>query len=266
MGQIHYSFDPTRGFNSFEIKDLFDLLHRYYPEIPDDPKKIGAPSSFDSEKDRTIRELNDIIKKHEKENEKNVSTINELEQKLKDAQDMEKVALDDSERLSQQVNDKIAEIKKLASEYAENEKKLQNDFKNEKDKIEQEHQREVQKLNKEIEQLKEKLNYYDPTFNGEQSSDKYFNVEDKNLVETKSYDAPFIGKVSAEGKTIFSFNFEKGPHKYYSQNPNELENFCEITEIIEGANHIGREEWGQGKFSNGLLVVSKKAKIKLIRE
>ena len=51
MGQIHYSFDPNRGLH--EIKDLFDLLHRYFPNIPDDPKKIGAPSSADSEKDKT---------------------------------------------------------------------------------------------------------------------------------------------------------------------------------------------------------------------
>lgn len=237
MGQIHYSFDPTRGL--FEIKDLFDLLHRYYPEIPADPKKIGAPSSSDSEKDKTIRDLEEKITICQREDEKNTAKITELEQK----------------------------IEKLVATHTEKETKLKNDFKEEKSKIEQEHQSEIQKLNKEIEQLIKKLNIYEPSLNGDTGSDKYFIVEGPNLKETLSADAPFIGKVDMEGQTIFNFNVEKGRHKYFSQHPEELENYCEIIDSLEGANHIGLGEWGQGEYHhNGLLVVTKKAKIKLIRE
>ena len=264
MGQIHYSFDPTRGL--YEIKDLFDLLHRYFPNIPDDPKKIGVPSSSDSEKDKTIRDLNEAIKRHQKEHEKNRETITDLEQKLKDAEGMNKIYDEDTERLSKQVKEKIAENEKLIAEHANKEIKLMNDFKEEKSKIEQEHQSEIQKLNKEIEQLIKKLNIYEPSLNGDTGSDKYFNVEGPNLGETLSADAPFIGKVDMEGQTIFNFNVEKGPHKYFSQHPEELDNYCEIIDSLEGANHIGLGEWGQGKYHNGLLVVTKKAKIKLVRE
>lgn len=266
MGQIHYSFDPTKGIYSYELKDLFDLLHRYYPEIPADPKKIGAPSSSDSEKDKTIRDLKDEIKIRQREEDKSTAKITELEQKLHDAEEMNKLLDQDSERLSQQVKDKLAEIEKLVAAHSEKETKLQNDFMNDKNKIEQEHQHEVQELRKQIEQLIKKLNVYEPTLNGEPGSDKYFIVEGPNLAETYIADAPFIGKVSADGQTIFNFNVEKGPHKHYSQNPQELENFCEVIESIDGANHVGLGEWGQGKFLNGLLVVTKKAKIKLIRE
>lgn len=261
---IQCAFDPTRGL--YEIKDLFDLLHRYYPEIPADPKKIGIPSSSDSEKDKTIRDLKDEIKIRQRDAEKNATKISDLEKKLHESEEMVKILDQDSERLSQQVKDKLSEIEKLDASYKDRETKLQNDFKSEKNKIEQEHQHEVQELRKQIEQLVKKINVYEPTLNGEPGSDKYFNVEGPNLGETLIADAPFIGKVSADGQTIFNFNVEKGPHKHYSKNPQELENFCEVIESLDGANRIGLGEWGQGKFLNGLLVVTKKAKIKLIRE
>lgn len=257
MGQIHYSFDPTR---SYEIKDLFDFLHKLYPEIPADPKSYNKQnSSADSEKDRTIRELNDIIKKHEKENEKNNKEIESLREKLKEAEELSKMESDEVEKLSNQ-------NKNLIDENAKNETKLRTEFKSEINKIKEEKEKEIASLNKQIESYAKKLAIYEPTLNGETGNDRFFRIEGSNLEETLSSEAPFIGKVDVEGNAIFNFNVEKGPHKHFAQNPSELENYCEIIESIEGANHIGLSEWGKGKFLNGSLVVTTKAKIKLVRE
>ena len=264
MGQIHYTFDPTK---QNEIYDLFNFLHRLYPEITDNPMKIGAPSISDTEKDREICELNNKEKNYQMKYEDNSKIIIDLNQKLQEVEDRNKINEQDKESLSKQIEEINAEKESLIRQHAEKETKLQNDFETEKRRIEQEHQTEVQKLNKEIELLKKKLNHYEPTLNGEHSSDKKFNVEGQNLRETYDENAPFIGKVGLEGQTIFNFNLDKGPHKYYSQNPQELKNYCEIIESMDGANHIGLGEWGQGTLYNGgLLVVAKKAKIKLVRE
>ena len=250
MGQIQYSFDPTRP---YEIKDLFDLLHKFYPEIPADPKSFYKQnSSADSEKDSKIRELNETIKRHEKENEKNNKKIDSLREKLKEAEELSKMASDQN--------------KKLIDENAEKETKLRTEFKTEINKIKEEKEKEIASLNKQIESYVKKLAIYEPTLNGDTGNDKFFRIDKSNLEETFSSDAPFIGKVDVEGNAIFNFNVERGQHKYYAQNVYELENYCEIIENIEGANHIGLGEWGKGKFHDGLLVVTQKAKIKLVRE
>lgn len=257
MGQIHYSFDPTKN---WEIKDLFDLLHKFYPEIPADPKSYNKQNpSADSEKDRTIRELNELIKRHEKENEKNNKEIERLREKLKEAEELSKMESDEAEKLSIQ-------NKKLIDENAETENKLRTEFNTEINKIKEEKEKEIASLNRQIESYVKKLAIYEPTLNGETGNDKFFQIDGPNLQETYSSDAEFIGKVDVEGNAIFNFNVEKGQHKHFAQNPFELESYCEIIERIEGANHIGLGEWGRGKFHNGLLVVTTKAKIKLVRE
>ena len=265
MGQIHYTFDPTK---QNEINDLFNFLHCLYPEITDNPMMIGAPSILDTEKDREICELNNKEKDYQMKYEDNSKIIIELKQKLKEVEDRNKINEQEKENLFKQIKEISAEKESLISQHAEKETKLQDDFETEKRRIEQEHQTEVQKLNKEIEQLKKNLNHYVPTLNGEVSLDLYFNVDGETLIKTYDDTAPFIGKVGFDGRqTIFNFNVDKGPHKYYSQNPQELKNYCEIIESIDGANHIGLGEWGQGMLYNGYsLRLTKKAKIKLDRE
>lgn len=253
MGQIHYFFDPTR---SYEIKDLFDLLHKFYPEIPADPKSYNKQIySDDSENDRTIREQNELIKRLEKENEKNIKEIESLREKLKEAEELYKMESDEVEKLSNQ-------NKKLIDENAEKETELKSEI----NKIKEEKEKEIASLNKQIDSYAKKLAIYEPTLNGETGNDRFFRIEGANLEETLSLEAPFIGKVDGEGNAIFNFNVERGQHKYYAQNVSELENYCETIESIEGANHIGLGEWGKGKFRNGVLVVTTKAKIKLVRE
>lgn len=254
MGQIYYSFDPTKG--SYEIKDLFDLLHRYYPDIPADPKSFNKQNFVsDSEKDRTIRELNELIKRHEIDNEKNNKELESLRGKLKETEEL----YEEAKKLSIQ-------IEKLKEENAAKEEKYQTDFKNEINKIKSEKEEEIALLRKQIEWYVKKLANYEPSLNGDVGNEKYFNIDGVNLQETFSSDAPFIGKVDADGNAIFTFNVDKGPHKYYAQNVSEIENYCEIIDSVEGTNHIGLGEWGKGKFNNGLLVVVEKAKIKLVRE
>ena len=263
MGQINYSFDPK---SIYELGDLFDLLHRYYPEIPADYRKIGAPNSSDSEKDKAIRELNKEIELHQKENEKNVARISELEQQLKDAQELCKIAEDDSERFSQQIKGMKAENDRLVAEHAEKEQKLNNDFKDKLNTIKEEKEKDIASLQKQISELVKKLAIYEPSLNGGTEEDKFFNIEGINLSETYDDSAPFIGKVNANGDAIFNFNNDKGQHQFYSQNPSDLESFCEILDSVDGANHIGLGEWGKGKYNRGLLVITQKAKIKLTRE
>lgn len=258
MGQINYSFDPTKG--RYEIKDLFDLLHRFYPEIPDDPYNYNKQNSANNlEKDREIQELNGIIEKQKNETENKNKEIESLKEKLKDAEESSKMRSEEVEELQNQ-------IKKINEESTAKEDKLQTDFKNEIDKLKEEKEREIASLNKQLENYKMKLALYEPTMNGDTGSDIFFNIEGCNLLHTNSSDAPFIGKVDVEGKAIFTFNVERGQHKYYVQNVSELKDYCDIIESVEGANHIGLGEWGKGQFHNGLLIVTTKAKIKLVKE
>jgi vacuolar-type H+-ATPase subunit I/STV1 len=257
MGQIHYSFDPTRG--KYELRDLFDLLHRYYPEIPADPNKIGSNPNGDSEKDRTIRELNEEIKRHVKENASNTEKINRLEQEFNEAKEYAKLAEEESQK-------KAKRIEQLTEEHAQKYAELRRDSQEEINKIKEEKDKQISSLNKQVDDLLKKISVYEPSFAGDVSSYKFFNIEGPILSETMADDAPFIGKVDIDGNAIFQFNAEKGPHKYFSQNISKLENFCDVIDNIDGANHIGLDAWGKGKFLNGTLAIIEKSKIKLTRE
>lgn len=263
MGQINYTFDPK---NVYELKDLFDLLHRYYPEIPADYRKIGVPCSSDSEKDKEISKLKKEIEMHQKENEKNVARISELEQQLTEAKELSKIAKEDSERLSKQVSDMKAENDRLVSEYSEKEHKLNDELIAKLNSFKEEKEKDIASLQKQIAELVKKLAIYEPSLNGGTEEDKFFNIDGINLSETYDDSAPFMGKVNANGDAIFNFNNDKGQHQYYSQNPSKLEAFCEVSDSVDGANHIGLGEWGKGKYNRGLLVITTKAKIKLTRE
>ena len=85
--KIDCSFEIRGGsIGIYELKDLFDLLHKYIPEIPADPRKIGSNENS-SEKDRTINELNELLERHRKDAEKSSKKIDSLDEELKEAKE-----------------------------------------------------------------------------------------------------------------------------------------------------------------------------------
>lgn len=81
MGQIQYSFDPTRD---YELKDLFVFLNKYYDYIPDNPQKLrSANYGVSSDKDRKINELNELLKHNQKDVEEKIRNLNLCEANLK---------------------------------------------------------------------------------------------------------------------------------------------------------------------------------------
>lgn len=258
--KIDCSFEIRGGsIGIYELKDLFDLLHKYIPEIPADPRKIGSNENS-SEKDRTINELNELLERHRKDAEKSSKKIDSLDEELKEAKEYARLAEDDSKQ-------KDAQIKKLTEENATKYNELQSNFTKEINKVKDEKEKEIAKLNKQINDLMKRISVYEPSLSGDVGDDKYFGIEGPILNETLSDDAPIIGRVDVDGNAIYQFNVEKGPHKSMCQKIAELEQFFDIVDRIEGANHISMCEWGKAKYNNGTMVpIEPKAKIKLTRE
>ena len=233
MGQ--YSFDPAAS--NYELQNLFRILNAFHPEIPADYYRQGNSSQADP---RKIRELTDNVEKYKSKCQEYESENLKLKQELAEAQRKCEIAKVEKEKFSKSISD----------------------LKSEKDALD----KKLDEKERELKELERKLARYEPSLNGE-TKEIYFNIDgdDLNLSETYDDKAPFIGKVSAGGDAIFSFN-DKGMHQHYSQNPTELEKFCEILDSVDSANHISPGEWGKGKFSGGKLQVRTKAKIKLTRE
>lgn len=254
--KIDCSFEIRGGsIGIYELKDLFDLLHKYIPEIPADPRKIGSNENS-SEKDRTINEL----ERHRKDAEKSSKKIDPLDEELKEAKEYDRLAEDDSKQ-------KDAQIKKLTEENATKYNELQSNFTKEINKVKDEKEKEIAKLNKQINDLMKRISVYEPSLSGDVGDDKYFGIEGPILNETLSDDAPIIGRVDVDGNAMYQFNVEKGAHKSMCQKIAELENFFEIVDSVERANHISICEWGKAKYHNGTLVpIEPKAKIKLTRK
>ena len=179
---------------------------------------------------------------------------------LKEAKEYARLAEDDSKQ-------KDAQIKKLTEENATKYNELQSNFTKEINKVKDEKEKEIAKLNKQINDLMKRISVYEPSLSGDVGDDKYFGIEGPILNETLSDDAPIIGRVDVDGNAIYQFNVEKGPHKSMCQKIAELEQFFDIVDRIEGANHISMCEWGKAKYNNGTMVpIEPKAKIKLTRE
>ena len=228
----------------YDLKELFKFLHKLNPEIPEDYANIGSVNSNNSEKDEKIKELEKNLKRYEEENKNKAN----LEQELQNA------------KRTLEVKDSMIEQLKNEKEVALNKQKEELTQKiNLKDD-------EITKLNNQIHELESRISIYEPTLSNNISEKKYFNIEDSFLNETMSDDAPIIAKIDANGNGIFQFNIDKGPHKTMSQNKAVLDNFFEIIEEIEGANHISMGEWGKAKYRHGTLTVNTKAKIRLTRD
>ena len=185
------------------------------------------------------------IKSLSDSNRQKTDRINELEKQLEYLK-QEKLNLSNRE----------TEYKKKIDEHDEN-----------VERINKEHETEVCSLKNQIEELKKKISRYEPILNGEIDSEKYFKITNDTLLEeTMDNEAPFVGKIDAEGNAIFNFNVDKGKHNYYSQNHYLLQNFCEITKISDGViNKINPGECGKGHYNNGVLFVRSKAKISITR-
>lgn len=249
---ITLQIDISNGFISpSDLKTSFKILHSIIPEIPEDYTKIGSANNNDSEKDKRIKELEERLKTCEEEKKKELDNIQkQLDEKNKNSQLIQK-----------ELEQKDTLIETLQGE---KEAVLSN-----QEKLEQEIKRlnnENTELSEQVKNLKNKISIYDPSYSSDHNEKKYFNIEGMQLIETMSDDAPIISNVYADGKAKFQFNFEKGPHKYMSQNKATLENFFEITKEFEGANHISIVEWGEARYQNGILTVDTKAKINLTRD
>lgn len=258
MGQIHYSFDPLRD---YEIKDLFTVLNKFYPYIPDDPKKLeNMTVGSDPEKDRTIQDLREEIKVRQRDADKQTKEIETLTSKLQETERLLKISEDDNKQGKEELN-------KLQENFSLKEQELNQSFTAELTKVKTEKEKEIAKLNKDIAELSKRISIYEPSIIGDTGENKFFNIEGSYLNETLSKDAPIVGKVGLNGMAMYQFNVEKGPHKTFSQNTAELGNFFEVIEQIDGSNHISIGEWGTAKFNNnGTMSVITKAKIKLTRE
>lgn len=257
--KIDCSFEIRSSMGLYELRDLFDLLHRYFPEIPADPRKIGSNENS-SEKDRTINELNELLDRHRKDAEKSNAKIESLNAELKDAKEYYQLAAEESSK-------KDAQIKELTEENTKKISELQREHTRELNKVKDEKEKEIQKLQKDLNDLMKRISVYEPSLSGDVGEDKYFSIEGPILNETLSDDAPIIGRVDVDGNAIYQFNVEKGPHKSMCQKIAELEQFFDIVDHIDGANHISMCEWGKAKYNNGTMVpIEPKAKIKLTRE
>lgn len=258
--KIDCSFEIRNGsIDIYELKDLFGLLHKYIPEIPADFRKIGSNENS-SDKDRVINQLTESIKIYQKDAEKAAKKMESLDAELKEVKEYARLAEDDAKQ-------KDAQIKKLNEENAKKYNELQSSFTKELNNVKDEKEKEIAKLNKQINDLMNRISVYEPSLSGDVGNDKYFSIEGPLLSETLSDDAPIIGRVDVDGNAIYQFNVEKGPHKSMCQKMPELEQFFDIVDRIEGANHISMCEWGKAKYINGSMVpIEPKAKIKLTRE
>lgn len=237
--QIQITFDSTKDLD--ELREFFTNFDKFYQEKTVNFEKIDVQVPINIGEDRTNYGFNELKEHEDKdENEKNSEKIMLLEQQLKNA--VEKL-----ERLERE----NSQLKNAKTELENQSQKCELEFK---------------KITEEKNDLRKRLNVYEPILDGDVSN-KYFKIEDLNLTETGYENAPFIGKVGMDGKVIFHFNEENGPHEKYSQDPSELTAFCDIIESIDGANHISLGKCGTGTFYGaGLLRVESKAEIKLTRE
>lgn len=257
MGQIHYSFDPTR---EFELNDLFILLSKYYSYIPSDPNKLRRASfENDPDKDRKIKDQQDMLNRYAKDTEKNNARIDDLNRKLDEAQSRYKLAEDE-------IKQKDEKIKKLTDELSDHLKKSKEELSSEVNRVKEEKEKEIAKRSKQVNDLLKRVSIYEPSLSGDITDDKYFEFRHGTLEETLSDDAPVVGRVDVDGNANYQFNVDKGPHKTWSQRIDELKEYFEIADAIEGANHISWSEWGTARYNSGTMAILTKAKIKLTRE
>lgn len=243
--KFEITFDPT--FKP-DVKDVFKNLHKLYPEIPEDYSKfstlaINDPSVF-AEK---IRVYNTKI---EELNEQKSLLTQQLEDASKNIQDKEESICDYSNKIDNLNNELINKEKEISDLYSQLES-----IEKEKD--------DLTRKNKELH--KKLSNYEDSSLNGDISSEKHFSIEGNQLLESLAINEPFVGKVDSNGNASFNFNTEKGTVKYYCQSISELEPFCEIIEKVEDANEIRPGNWGEGHYKDGIITITKKAQIKLVR-
>lgn len=261
MGKISYTFDPEY---IIDIQDLFKFLNKLYSFIPanlDDLKNQNVGEPVSATQLSKIKDLEELIKRHQDQTSKDQKSIENLTMERDDYKEL-------YEKTENQASEKDVKIHELERKLSDELQKANQEFQQRLNTIKQEKELEIADLNKKIDELRKQLSDFIPTIgNGKDSEEWFMAIYDKSTLE-RSYDVdePFKAIVNAEGEASFTFNTEKGPHKEYSQNPYKLEGFCEITEQLDGANHIAPVAWGTGHVSDGMLKVEKKAKVKLVRE
>lgn len=264
MGKISYTFDPEYH---IDIRDLFKFLNKLYSSIPaniDDLKNRNVGGPVSATQQNKIRELEDLIKRHQDQTSKDQKLIEDLTRERDDYKEL-------YEKTKNQASEKDIKIHELEQRQSDEQQKANQEFLQRLNTVKQEKELEIADLHKKINELRKQLSNFIPTIGDGKDSEEWFmgiQTSDKTKLE-RSYsdDEPFKAIVNADGEASFTFNTEKGPHKDFSQNPYKLEDFCEITEQLDNANHISPVAWGTGRVSDdGTLKVEKKAKVKLVRE
>lgn len=261
MGNILYTFNPEYD---FEVRDLFKFLNKLYSYIPanlDDLKNQNVGGLVSATQLSKIKELEDLIKRHQDQTSKDQKCIEDLTKERDNYKEL-------YEKIKNQASEKDVKIHELERRLSDEQQKANQEFLQHLNTVKQEKELEIAGLHKKIDELRKQLSDFIPTIgNGKDSEEWFMAIYDKTTLERSfSDDEPFKAIVNADGEASFTFNTEKGPHKDFSQNPYKLEGFCEITEQLDGANHISPVAWGTGRVSDGILKVEKKAKVKLVRE
>ena len=250
--------------SGYDKEDIRKVLQNLCPEILGNPypnRSSGMRGMYDYNQSGRIKELEEANKGLQEKTAQDKEKIEELQKEANSYKSK-------CEETSQQINAKDEEIQKLRMQYSE-EKEKADKVKNDLiDDIEKKRQN-IERLCKEIEELKRRLSEFIPTFgSGESQEEWYMEIcgDKKTLQRSNNNQEPFKAIVNANGEASFTFNVDKGPHREYCQNTQELTPFCDIEDQIDGANRIVARAWGKGHVTNDVLTVESKAKIKLVRE
>ena len=268
MAQIQITFDDSRERNLAKLLGTYlENPNIVYQNNGQDTFNYGRISPNDASFAKVQSDLQNSLTENgrlESENKNLKEKIDSLKLTLEERDkqiEKDKSALKELEDLVNESDNKLKlkdqELKNISSTYDLQIKDIREDC-----------DKQLKNLNSRIKELSSHLEYYMPTGLTEENEEIYFRVAGKNLIQTKSYDAPYKGITGKNGKIAFQFNIEKGRiQDAIAKKEVEIEPFCEIlNDIPEGANVILLDQWGEGQLeSEDYLIVNKRAKIKIIR-
>lgn len=131
MGKISYTFDPEY---SIDIRDLFKFLNKLYSFIPanlDDLKNQNVGGSVSATQQSKIKELEDLIKRHQDQTSKDQKCIENLTKERDDYKEL-------YEKTENQASEKDAKIHELERKLSDAQQKANQEFQQRLNTIKQE--------------------------------------------------------------------------------------------------------------------------------
>ena len=216
-----------------------------------------------------IREQNEIIKRHEKENEQKEQRLRDQETQilsLKKSLDQKTNEFKaEKDKLEKNLYDALEEVKKVQ---VEKESKL-NQANKKLGELEQQFKSNLSEKDREIRKLRKQLENYSVSFGTDDPSEKiYFGVSENGSLEESMISSISLYCANRKGDIYrFSVNTEDGPIKNAISNYEHLLlPFCEIIIKEEAANTIHIDSVGQARVVGSQLNIITKAKISLIKQ